>query len=283
MEIKFNDVSYIYNENSPIKTEALKNINISIKEGKVNAIIGPSGSGKTTFVELITALLLPTDGTITIGNFILSKHSKLKNINELRFNIGLVFQFPEEQFFKATVKEEIEFGMKYFKYKIDIIEKRVIDALHMVELDETYLNRNPFTLSSGEQKKVAIASVLAFNPKIIILDEPTVGLDSKGKNNLIKLIRKLKMRYNKTIIIISHDVDLLYQISDYFILLNNGKLIKESRKEETFNDIKLLKENNIALPRVVEFINYVKEEKNKTLDDYDNINDLIKTVYRNVG
>ena len=172
MEVKFNHVFYVYNEKTPLSKMVLGDINTTFKEGKITGIMGKSGSGKTTLIELINALIIPTKGNIQVGSRVISKTRKIKNINNLRYKIGLVFQVPEEQFFCKTVKEEIEFGMKYFKKSVKSIEKHVSDALIMMGLDDSYLNRNPFTLSSGEMRKVAIASVLAFNPKIIILDEP---------------------------------------------------------------------------------------------------------------
>ena len=154
MEIKFNNVYFSYNKNTPIENEVLKNINLDIKEGKISSIIGRSGSGKSTLVEMINALNIPSKGEVKINDFIITNKSKrIKNINDLRVNIGLIFQFPEEQFFNMTVYDEISFGMKYFNYKTKDIEKRVKDSLKMVGLNQNYINRNPFTLSNGEKKK----------------------------------------------------------------------------------------------------------------------------------
>ena len=222
MEIKFNEVHYIYNEKKDIAKPALSNINLEFKEKTINGVIGKSGSGKTTMVELINALMLPTKGNIKVGSRILSKTRKIKNINNLRYKIGLVFQFPEEQFFCQTVKKEIEFGMKYFNKSVTDIKKHVSDALLMVGLNDSYLERNPHTLSSGEKRKVAIASILAFNPKIIILDEPTIGLDNQSKDNLIKIIKLLKNRYKKMIIIVSNDTNLLHKIVDNIVIISNA-------------------------------------------------------------
>lgn len=279
MEIKFNNVSYIYNDNSPLKKKALSNINLEIKENKINGIIGRSGSGKTTLVELINALLIPTVGEIKIDEFLLKKNKKIANVNNLRVNIGLIFQFPEEQFFNLKVKDEIKFGMKYFKIKLPEIDKRCSDALTMVGLDDSYLDRDTFKLSSGEMRKVAIASVLAFNPKVVILDEPTIGLDSISKKNLISLIRRLKTRYNKTIIIISHDVDLLHEISDYIFVLDKGKLVLEGDKYEVFTSSQLL-DYGLEPPKIIEFEKLVQKKKNIKLGYRSDINDLIKDIYR---
>lgn len=284
MEIKFNDVSYTYNVNSPLKKEALKHINLSFEEGKVTSIIGRSGSGKTTMAELMNALLFPTEGTIEIGHFLLTSKGVKKNkkINDLRVNIGLVFQLPEEQFFNITVKDEISFGMKYFNYKTKDINKRVSDALKMVGLNDDYLERNPLTLSNGEKRKVAIASIIAFNPKIIILDEPTIGLDFESKKNLIQLIRKLKMRLNKTIIVISHDVELVHTISDHIIVLDNGDIITQGDKYTVFKQEELLEQYGLKVPKIIEFSNMVYRRKGIKIGYRDEMNDLIKDIYRYV-
>lgn len=282
MEIKFNNVNYIYNKQTKLERVALSDINVNIQKGKVNSIIGPSGSGKTTMLELINALILPTSGNVSIGKFVLEKDKRIYNINKLRVNIGLVFQNPEEQFFKETVKQEIEFGMRYFKYKLNKIDKQVKDALSLMKLDDSYLDKNPFSLSLGEAKRVAITSVLAFNPSVIVLDEPTVGLDSKSKDNLIKILKKLNEKYNKTIIIVSHDIDMVYEISDNIIILKNGKVLIDGSKEKVFKNINFLRRHGIQVPKIVLFLNKVKKKKDIDLGHYDNINDLIKAVYRNV-
>ena len=280
MEVKFNNVYYVYNEKTPLSKMVLGNINTIFKEEKITGIIGKSGSGKTTLIQLINALIIPTKGNVVVGKRIISKTKKIKDINNLRYQIGLVFQMPEEQFFCQTVKEEIEFGMKYFKKSVKNIEKHISDALLMVGLNDSYLNRNPFTLSSGEMRKVAIASVLAFNPKIIILDEPTIGLDNKSKNNLIKIIKLLKNRYKKTVIIVSNDTDFLLQVVDHVILLDKGRIIYEGNKYDVFKQD--LEKYKIKRPKIIEFEQLVLQKKNIKIGYRDDINDLMKDVYRYV-
>ena len=280
MEVKFNDVYYVYNEKTPLSKMVLGNINTTFKEGTISGIIGKSGSGKTTLIELINDLIITTKGKIEPKSNIISKTRKIRNINNLRYKIGLVFQVPEEQFFCNTVKEEIEFGMKYFRKTVKSIEKHVKDALLMVGLDDSYLNRNPFTLSSGEMRKVAIASILAFNPKVIILDEPTIGLDNQSKNNLIKIIKLLKNRYKKTVIIVSNDTDLLLKIADHIVLLDKGKIIFDGNKYDVFKQD--LEKYGLKRPKIIEFEQMVLEKKNIKIGYRDDINDLMKDVYRYV-
>lgn len=282
MEIVFENVSYSYLAGTPLQVDALKDISTTIKSNEINAIIGPSGSGKSTMIEMINGLILPTKGIVHVGKHRLRNNIRIVNSNRLRFDIGVVFQNPEEQFFCKTVKKEIEFGMKYFEYKTNQIEKRTKDALKMVGLDESFLNRDPFKLSGGEKRRVAIASVLAFNPEVIIFDEPTNGLDTTSKDMLIKLIKLLKTKYKKTIIVVSHDVDTLYKFVDNVIILSNGRILSEGNKYEVFKNIDYLTENGVKVPQIVEFIDKVKNKTGKYLGDIDDINDLIKEIYQNV-
>ncbi len=282
MEIVFENVSYSYLAGTPLQVDALKDISTTIKSNEINAIIGPSGSGKSTMIEMINGLILPTKGIVHVGKHRLRNNIRIVNSNRLRFDIGVVFQNPEEQFFCKTVKKEIEFGMKYFEYKTNQIEKRTKDALKMVGLDESFLNRDPFKLSGGEKRRVAIASVLAFNPEVIIFDEPTNGLDTTSKDMLIKLIKLLKTKYKKTIIVVSHDVDTLYKFVDNVIILSNGRILSEGNKYEVFKNIDYLTKNGVKVPQIVEFIDKVKNKTGKYLGDIDDINDLIKEIYQNV-
>lgn len=284
MEIKFENVCYEYNKKNSTKNKILNSINLELKEGKITSLIGKSGSGKTTLAELSNALLIPTDGCINIGSYIVTKKGadSSKNINKIRFNVGLVFQFPEQQFFNLTVREEVSFGMKLYNYRMPEIEKRVVDSLKMVGLGEEYLDRNPFTLSNGEKRKIALASILVFNPKVIILDEPTIGLDSSSKKSLIQLLRKLKTRYNKTIVLISHDVDMVHFISDYIYVIDSGNIVLEGDKYSVFKKEQELKKYGLRVPKVIEFSNLVLNKKGIKIGYRDEINDLIKDIYRYV-
>ena len=282
MEIKFENVSYSYLAGTPLQVDALKDINLTIEANKINALVGPSGSGKSTLIELINGLKLPTKGTVYVGEHKLKNNIRIVNANKLRFEIGFVFQNPEDQFFQKTVKKEIQFGMKYFGYKTDKINQRVEDALKMVGLDNTYASRNPFELSGGEKRKVAIASVLAFNPDVIVLDEPTNGLDTTSKESLVKLIKTLKEKYNKTIIVVSHDVDVIYKFVDNVIILSNGKVLFQGDKYSVFKNIDILTKNCVKVPRIVEFLHKTECKTGKYLGDIDNVEDLTKEIIQNV-
>jgi energy-coupling factor transport system ATP-binding protein len=282
MEIKINNVSYIYNESMPFANKALHDINLRLDDECIIGLIGKSGSGKTTLVELLNALLIPTEGNIEIAGFDIKKNMKLDNINNLRRKVGLVFQFPEEQFFNPTVREEVTFALKYFKYRNGRMHKQVSEALSMVGLNDSYLERDVFKLSGGEQRKVAIASVMVFNPKVIILDEPTVGLDLKSKKKLMQLIKKLKDRYHKTVMIVSHDVDMLNVIADDIVALDEGNIVICGSKNEVFKNTSLFHKYNLKLPKIVEFTGKVIADKGIILGHNPDIKELIKDIYRHV-
>jgi len=266
MEIKLKNISYIYNPNTKLEKEVLKNINIVFNRSKINTIISKSGDGKTTLMELIAGLTIPTNGLI--------KYSQKRLLAP---KIGLVFKNPEEQFFKKTVKQEMEFAIKYLP-KINRLEK-IKQYLEIVGLDNSYLNKDPFKLSKGEMKKLAIACILIYNPKVILFDEPTIGLDDRSKDNLITLLRKLKEK-KKTIIIASRDTDFINRIADYIYVLNKGKLVLEGNKYEVLTN-NILVEMNIELPKIIEFSKLVNS-KNIKLSYHDDIKDLMKDIYRHV-
>lgn len=280
MEINFENVGYIYNDKTPSKVVALNNLNLNLQKNKINAIIGNNGSGKSTLIQMINALIIPNSGCIKVDEFLIKSKAKVNKVKDLRFNVGLIFQFPEQQIFNLTVRDEIGFALENFNYKLDIKEKRIIDSLKMVGLDNSYLDKNPLSLSTGEMRKVAIASVLSYNPKVLIFDEPTLGLDSKSKNNLIKIIRLLKNRYHKTIIIVSHDIDFVHKISDYVYVVSNGSLVMSGSKYEIFTDFDLLEKYGIAKPNVINFSKLVLDKKNIKIGYRDEINDLLKDIYR---
>ena len=282
MEIRVNNVRHIYNEFTPFEKMALEDANLQLESERIIGIIGKSGSGKTTLVETLNALIIPSYGSIEIADFNIKKSMKLDNINDLRRKVGLVFQFPEEQFFNPTVREEVSFALKHFKYKSDRIHKQVSEALSMVGLDDNYLERNVFNLSGGEKRKVAIASVMVFNPKVLILDEPTVGLDYKSKKKLMLLVQTLKERYKKTVIIVSHDVDMLNIIADDIVVMDNGKTVLSGPKNEVFKNTTLFNKIGLRLPKIVEFTGKVRTDKGVILGRHMDVKDLIKDIYRNV-
>lgn len=280
MEIKFENVSFIIDKGTPLEKTILKDVSFELKDSNIYAIIGNSNSGKTSVAELIDALIKPNTGVVKIGDFANGK-KRIKNINKLRFDIGYVFKNPYDMFFNKTVKKEIEFGMKYFKYKKNKSKLRTVDSLKMVGLDDTYLKKKVDDLNLSEAKKVAIASVIVFNPKVLILDEPTIGLNNRDKQELIRLLKLMKDKYNKTIIIMSKDTDFLYQFVDKVLLFDKSRLIMQGGRN-VFKEISAFKSLGLKIPYLVEFNKVAKEIKNKKIEDHKDIKDLIKEVCRDV-
>ncbi len=266
MEVIIKDVSYSYDK----EKEVLKEINLTINGGLIYGITGKSGSGKSTLLELINGAYIPTKGSILVDNILLTR----KYRDFLNNKIGLVSQFTDDLFLEKAVIEDI-------RYSLNDINK-IIKSLNMVGLNETYLNRSIDTLSSGEKRLIAIATQLVKTPSLLILDEPGLGLDRVNKLNLINLLKNINKKYKVTIIIVSHDINFLNMIVDHIIILEEGKILTQGKKEEVFKKITLLKKHEIELPKILEFTNMVQKEKNVKLGTYDDVKDLIKAVYRNV-
>ena len=279
MEIRFDHVSFVIDAYTPLEKTIISDVTFEIKNPGIYSFIGKSNSGKTAIGDLINALIMPTRGRVKIGRFI-NDGRMIKNINKLRFQTGYVFKNPYDMFFNKTVKSEIEFGMKYFKYKLEKIDLRASDALKLVGLDDSYLNMNPHELTLVDAKKVALACALVYNPNILILDEYTAGLNSNDKKELIRLLRLLKNKYKKTIILLSKDTNFCYQITDYVYLMHMTKLVAFGGKE-LLRDIDALNQIGVEVPKIVTFIDECKK-KGRYIHDYDNILDLIKGVYRDV-
>ena len=271
MEINFNNITFSYSDKL-----ILNNFNCNIKCNMVNAIIGKNGCGKSTILEILDGLLIPINGYIKIGNCIINDEF----FNNKRYKIGYLFQNAEEQIFNSSVYKEIEFGLNCFNVDSNLIKEKIIYSLKLVDMDETYLYKSPYKLSNGEKRRVAIASVLAFDPDIIIMDEPTIGLDNIGKNNLIKLIKNLKNELKKTIILVSHDMEFLLKVTDYVYLIKNGSVYLEGDKYDVLSNEEAMNSCGLIVPNILHFSNRVLNKKNIKIGYRNEINDLIKDVYR---
>ena len=264
MEVNLSNVSFSYDDN-----KLFSDFSCCFKDNFISSIVGSNGSGKSTLLDLIDGLLTPISGSVKIGDV---------SIDSCRKRVGYLFQFPEEQIFNSTVYKEIEFGLKCFK--CDDIDKSIHESLELVGLDDSFLNRNPYKISNGERRKIALASILCYKPDIIILDEPTVGLDNKSKIELMKLLKRLKNEFGKTIIIVSHDINFLHKFVDYVYLLKDGKIVLEGEKYSVFSNEEVMEECGLIVPDVLHFSNLVFEKKGIKIGYRDEINDLIKDVYR---
>lgn len=252
MEISFQDVTYTYSVGTPFEHQALYDFNVQLKQGDYVAIIGKTGSGKSTLVQILAGLLLPTSGTLRIGNFEITSCSK--KLGEYRKQVGVVFQYPEHQLFEESVAKDIAFGPKNLGCSTEEIEQRVTEAMQWVGLSPNLRDRSPFELSGGQMRRVAIAGVLAMRPNILILDEPTAGLDFRGQRDLLSTLKKFHRELGCTVIHVTHNMDEAAQLANQIILMSEGRLISTGKPYEVFRNLPHLQTSGLDLPDVTKFI-----------------------------
>ena len=258
MGIKVNHLFYTYNKKASNSTLALDNVSFEIKDNEFVAIVGETGSGKSTLAQTFNALLIPDKGEVQVDNYLINyKNRKSRKLKGLRQHIGLVFQFPEYQLFEETVEKDVAFGVKNFGIKGEEALERAHLALKQVGLDESYYKRQPFELSGGEKRKVAIAGILAINPDILIFDEPTVGFDPASAKELMNLITEFH-KQGKTIIVITHDMDLVNRYAQKVFLLEKGKLAFEGTPSELFMFVRNY--DRLDIPQVIKLALLLKEK-----------------------
>lgn len=270
MSIKIENLQHVYMPKTPFEKVALNNINIEIKDGEFVALIGHTGSGKSTLIQHMNGLLKPTLGKIVVDGVDITE----KNVNliDIRKKVGLVFQYPEYQLFEETIEKDIEFGPKNLGLDQEEITKRVKRAMNMVGLDyEEYKEISPFDLSGGQKRRVAIAGVIAMEPKVLILDEPTAGLDPKGRDDILEQIRILHKEYKMTIIIVSHSMEDVANIAEKIIVMNGGEVALDGTPDEVFKEVEKLESMGLAVPQVTYLM---RELKRRGF----NINDNIYTI-----
>lgn len=277
MAISFKSLVYIYNKDMPYASKALDDINLDIKEGIITAIIGETGSGKSTLVSHLNALLEPTEGSIEILDYTLT-NQKQKYLKPLRKDVGLVFQFSEYQLFEETILKDVMFGPLNFGMGNENSQKMAITALKMVGIDESLFNNSPLELSGGQKRRVAIAGILACDPKIIVLDEPTAGLDPKGAKEMIDLFVNLNKKLHKTIIIVTHDNEMVYKNCDETVVMKHGKVVYHGSTIELFNDSEKLNDFNMLKPQIVEYIEMLREKGFKISESARNLDLIAKEL-----
>lgn len=248
MDIKFEAVSHVYNLNTPMEQRALYDINIDIKSNGFVAIVGHTGSGKSTLIQHMNGLLKPTSGTITIGDKVIKSDERNRGLKEVRQHVGLVFQFPEYQLFEETVEKDIMFGPMNYGVSEDEARQRAKEVIKIVGLDESILEQSPFHLSGGQMRRVAIAGILAMNPDILVLDEPTAGLDPQGQNEMMQIFNDLYQKYNKTIVLVTHDMNLVCEYAEYVIVMHRGEMKLKGTPREVFKEVETLAQCGITLP-----------------------------------
>ena len=234
MQIKIKDLSYVYLKKTPNEVEALHNVSLEIPEGKITSIIGHTGSGKSTLIQTLNGLIIPTSGEVSVGEYLITpKNHKNKHIKKLRKSLAIVFQFPEYQLFEETVEKDVAFGLKNYGVKEKEAIEKAHEALKEVGLDETFYKRSPFELSGGEKRRAAIAGILALEPDILVLDEPTAGLDPEGSQIILNIIKKYHDS-GRTIILVTHDMNIVLNHSDNVVVINDGHIAFSGTPSDLF-------------------------------------------------
>ena len=290
MQISLKNVSYTYNNKTPYAREVLKDINLNVEEGSYTVIIGKTGSGKSTLIEHINGLLLPTHGEVLVNNVLITnlkskkeKRELAKRLKVLRQDVAVLFQFSEQQLFETSVLKDIIFAPLNYGISEERAISKAKELIKLVGLDESYLDKSPFELSGGEMRKVALCGVLALEPKVLILDEPTVALDYKSREEIMTMVKKLKDELNMTIVLISHNMNYVLEYADKVFVLKNGKINFEGTVEELFEDKQLLKENSLEQPELLKFYNKL-QENNIKLDVFPRkYEDLIGALKNKIG
>lgn len=295
MQIEVHDIFLSYNLNRPDAFEAIKGITLNIEKGDFVALVGKTGSGKSTLIQCFNSLLSPSKGYVKIDEFYITADKKLKKslLKEeskevkknnkrnylLRKKVGMVFQFPEYQLFEDTVLKDVMFGPKNFKIPEEKAKTLAKEALKKVGINENYYEKNPFELSGGEKRRVAIAGVLASQPDILVLDEPTAGLDPQGKKEIMNLVMDIH-KQGKTIILVTHDMDVVKDYVNKVFVLNDGKLIKETKPNVLFKETDLSK-YSLEIPTFYKFIKLLKNLSFKgNLDKIETFSSLIDEIVR---
>ena len=260
MDIRFKQVGFAYQAGTPFEMRALHDVTFSVKDGSYVAIIGHTGSGKSTILQHLNALLKPTEGIVELGDKKIDSTTGNKDLKPLRKKVGIVFQFPEAQLFEETVEKDIAFGPKNFGVSEEEALKIAAEVVKTVGLPEEVLKKSPFDLSGGQMRRVAIAGVLAMKPEVLVLDEPTAGLDPKGRLEMMEMFYKLNKEQNMTIVLVTHQMNDVSDYADHVIVIESGNVVKEGSPNEVFSDASWLLEKQLGVPTTLAFVEKLKEK-----------------------
>lgn len=260
MDIRFKQVGFAYQAGTPFEMRALHDVTFSVKDGSYVAIIGHTGSGKSTILQHLNALLKPTEGVVELGDKTIDSTTGNTDLKPLRKKVGIVFQFPEAQLFEETVEKDIAFGPKNFGVSEEEALKNAAEVVKTVGLPEEVLKKSPFDLSGGQMRRVAIAGVLAMKPEVLVLDEPTAGLDPKGRLEMMEMFYKLNKEQNMTIVLVTHQMNDVSDYADHVIVIEAGNVVKEGSPKEVFSDASWLLEKQLGVPTTLAFVEKLKEK-----------------------
>ena len=274
LEVK--NLTHKYTGQSNFINDAVRNVSFSVESGEIIGIIGHTGSGKSTLVQHLNGLLKPTEGEILLDGKNIWENPK--EIRKVRFDVGLVFQYPEYQLFEETVFDDIAFGPKNMGLSDEELENRVKEICHLLGINEEYFDTSPFDLSGGEKRRIAIAGVMAMRPKVIIFDEPIAGLDPKGRQDVIEMIRNYRNAYDATVLIISHNMEDMAILTDKLLVLNNGNLVMFDKTENVFARASELKDIGLNVPMVTNVLMLLKEKGVKIPDNILTVDQAVKAL-----
>lgn len=259
MSIRFEKVNYVYSPNTPFVFHALKDVDLDFSMGKMTAIIGATGSGKTTLVQHLNALLLPSSGKVSVQEFEIVSNKKFTQVKALRQKVGLVFQFAEYQLFEETLIKDVAFGPKNFGVEEQEAEKTAVRCLKTVGIDESEFEKSPLELSGGQKRRVAIAGILAMRPEILVLDEPTAGLDPQGARQMMNLFRKINRDSGITILIVTHNMEHVLEYCDEVVVLDDGQVLMQTDSRSFFENDEYMERANINPPAVIQLKKMLKK------------------------
>ena len=252
MGIALENVSFTYQEGTPLASTALSDVSLTIEDGSYTALIGHTGSGKSTILQLLNGLLVPSQGSVRVFDTLITSTSTNKDIRQIRKQVGLVFQFAENQIFEETVLKDVAFGPQNFGVSEEDAEQIAREKLALVGIDESLFDRSPFELSGGQMRRVAIAGILAMEPAILVLDEPTAGLDPLGRKELMNLFKKLHQS-GMTIVLVTHLMDDVAEYANQVYVMEKGRLVKFGKPSDVFQDVVFMEEVQLGVPKITAF------------------------------
>jgi energy-coupling factor transport system ATP-binding protein len=263
MSVSIENLSHYYQRGTPFERAALRDVSFEVAGGACIGIAGRSGSGKTTLIQHLNGLLVPASGRVTVNGIDVAR----RNLTELRRQVGLVFQYPEQQIFEETVFREIAFGLKGHGLTAGETDRRVREALHAVGLDEGLLQKSPFALSGGEKRRVAIAGVVVMRPEILVLDEPTAGLDPHGCRIILDFLAGLRREQGVTLVIVSHAMDQLVSLADRLVILKEGAVVLDGKTREVLREAETLESAGVRVPEITRLMMKLKKSLPELRDD----------------
>lgn len=284
MEIQFKNVNYVYQPDTPFENHVLHDINFTIKKGSYTAIVGHTGSGKSTILQHFNGLKVASSGSVYIGDIEISKSNRPKNINDIRKEVGVVFQFPEAQLFEETIVKDIAFGPQNFGMSEEKALKKAEEILPVVGLDASFMERSPFDLSGGQMRRVAIAGVLVMEPSVLILDEPTAGLDPKGQLEMMRLFKRLHETKDITIVLVTHQMEDVANYADHMIVLDEGRVVEQGEPSEVFKRSDWLQSVQLDVPKTVGFAEMLSKKEGWATENVPlTLDDLTDFIMDKVG